>query len=244
MKRNLSLKSKMMCSGALALTAVGGITAPAMAEEPETMKASEIASISAFWSDHGVESSTQDALLSNIEAGILPQSVVGGAEPSDVRVVEAEGSVTTLEIYPDGSITESSAEYPVTFAEEGGESSAARGIANCQSAIGTGYASRNNCNVTGTNGVVTLGFIGSYTLVQGGFDYITNHHTPIVACAPGTCSDPGFTQYVAQETAYSTAGVTATTVYSAADYGSITNILNLIVGNDSGRTTFSPGSIG
>lgn len=33
-------------------------------------------------------------------------------------------------------------------------------------------------------------------------------------------------------------------VYSASDIGSLTHILNLVVGNDTAYTTFSPGSVG
>ena len=218
-----------------------GTAAPSFASSGAVaaLDTAEQADLAAFWTEQGVAASTQADLLDGINAGVLPQSVVGGASPTTETTTDEVGTVTTIQTYPDGSVSVSSTETPYDFDEADGVT-APRAITGCESQIGSGYANRNNCNVSGTNGVVTLGFIASYTLAQGGNDQITNHHTPIVACLPGTCSDPGFTQVVLNETAYSNAGITATTVYSAADYGSITHILNFEVGGDSASTSFSP----
>jgi len=247
MNKNTTRTSRIACAlGAGALLALGALSAPAAATaapatQQSALTATEQSDLAQFWTDNGVDQATQDKLLANVDAGIMPQSVVGGAEPTSTSSTDAEGTTTTTDVYPDGSLSVSSAEYPVTFAE--GEVGT-RAITGCEAVTGSGFAQRNNCNVSGTNGVVSLGFIASYTLVNGGYDYITNHHTPLILlCAPGTCSDPGFTQYVEREGVNGPAGVTMTTVYSAADYGSISNILNLQVGGDAASTSFSPSVI-
>lgn len=126
----------------------------------------------------------------------------------------------------------------------GGDEVESQAIENCTYSGGSGYASYLHCNVSGTNGVVSMGFVASYTLVQGGYDYISNYHTPVIFCIPGNCTEPNFTQVVLNETINGPAGITVTTVYSASDIGSLTHILNLVVGNDTAYTTFSPGSVG
>jgi hypothetical protein len=244
MTRSSVRAKRISCAlGAAFLLVMGGGGVPADAASAPALSATELGDLAEFWSHNGVDAATQQELLIGIHAGTLPQSITGAVSPVSTSTDFTAATATTRVVYPDGSVTVSSVQSP--DAGRGGGEVSPQDILNCTRRTGTGYQSSANCDIRGSNGFVTLGFVASYTLQQGSYDVITDYNTPlIVACVGGTCSDPGFTQAKTREGATGDAGVTMTSVFSRSDVGSISNVLSLVVGHDRATTVFSPASVG
>lgn len=106
------------------------------------------------------------------------------------------------------------------------------GISGRTVTSGSGFTTRTNCLVAGSSGQVSFYFFATYTLVQGGYDYITSTIDPGQSCAwPTSCQMPYRSAFTSRESSTTTAGATYTGHISH-PFGTQTGYLSLVVGRD------------
>ncbi|MEV8214636.1 hypothetical protein [Leifsonia sp. NPDC077715] len=130
-----------------------------------------------------MDQSTVQRLVATFENGGRVDSLTGTEQPARVETAVSAGVKKSVQVYADGSVAVTSQQI---------ESSQARSISGCTVVSGSGFRSYNRCKVAGDNGLVVLGYYASYTLVQGGFDYISSADGIVANCAITTCSNPTF----------------------------------------------------
>lgn len=165
-----SLRAAGAVAVGLALIAGG---APAMAGENDLLTDAAESDIRVFWTDWGVSTQVQDSLIEKIQTGGLPDAVDG--DPVSSYTVEEDGFTKEVFTFSDGSIRVDSMQIP-SIAPAGSVSTFA--VGNCQSSYaGTGYRNFYDCLAESTNGVITMGFRMSYSIVNGGYDSIIAIHS-------------------------------------------------------------------
>lgn len=111
-------------------------------------------------------------------------------------------------------------------------------ISNCTFSSGSGYAVYSNCLVGGNkDGKLSMWFYASYTIVQGGYDSISQTSNPGKSCVwPYSCSTvPWRSSFVSKEASYTKAGATYTMPYDHI-WGDGTAYMNLQVGANTAQS--------
>lgn len=172
--------------GIVAAVLMAGVFAavPAQAAEPAGYQ-----EVRSFWDQYGVDSDTQSKLLDKLEAGQAWDNVAGTAVSS--RVTSSRTADTTIKTFKDGSIT-------VTTQEKAAPSKGGATIQadkqGCTYSSGSGYSRASGCSITNNWGNVQGGFKVSYTLVNGGRDYISSAGSPTTRCVVGDCNSYNVTR--------------------------------------------------
>lgn len=152
------------CVVASAALVFGGSVAASAAEPDPVIEltATQEADIRAWWTDAGVSTEAQDALVANLELGILPQSSTGAA-PVETFTDTADGMARTISVYADGSRRIASQQIPVT-APPTGVTPLGNGITGCTTVSGW----RVNCKVKIEDAVSGSSFIIDWYPATGG----------------------------------------------------------------------------
>ncbi|PWJ62000.1 hypothetical protein B0H03_11323 [Rathayibacter iranicus NCPPB 2253 = VKM Ac-1602] len=111
-------------------------------------------------------------------------------------------------------------------------------IDGCRAQTGSGYF--NSCSITASwsGGVVQLGFVASYSLIQGGYDQIIGTGMTWQRCAGVQCTSPTFTVKKWSEGSSGPAVIRGQSDVSA-PWGSWNAWVALNVGRDHGYATSS-----
>ncbi|MDR2257014.1 MAG: hypothetical protein LBE25_13620 [Arthrobacter sp.] len=194
----MSLKKKFagICMGmGLALAPIAGGLAVAPVAAAETITSSEIAAVTADWTAHGVPSSQQTQLLAKLQSG-QPLDAFKGIAPVATETHETARNVQEIDRFADGSyVVRTLDKAPEAGPRAGGASSGGvtpkASLTGCQSSSGSGYRTFSGCTVANNfSGVINLGFIASYQLVQGQGGKITYVGNATQNCAVVSCSTP------------------------------------------------------
>ncbi|WP_020013401.1 hypothetical protein [Promicromonospora sukumoe] len=197
-----------------------------------------------FWSAAEVSPQVQRRLEAGLREGELPESMLSGSVPVETVSTRQDGNQVDTALFSDGSVTrtlvqeESGAFDPSALGMSEEEFSAMASyngsIKSCKVFSGTGFARREDCAVSGSNGAgIKLGFIADYTLVQGAYnDKITARHTAYQQCNGAVCDAPAWNRWVKEESASRSAMVSMTTRWEVVGVSSGTAELRLIVGKN------------
>lgn len=97
--------ARALATAAVAGALIFGTSMAATADESTPLidlTPAQEAELRAWWTDAAVPSTTQDALLANLERGVLPQSSTG-ADPVTTLTDNVGGMARTIDVYADGS---------------------------------------------------------------------------------------------------------------------------------------------
>lgn len=189
-----------------------------------------------WWAEYNVPQDAQDTLLGALDRGEL-WDAMSGVDPVDVKTRHLATESETVSRYPDGSIVVSTVSAPSDpFAEPLGITPLS--VGDCQSSqIGSGYANRYDCKAVSQSGIVTMGFYISYTLVQGGYDQITEVHSGYAHAETGTVTSPTAKIAKAKENSRGSAWAYVRSQYDAfGGSGSAPVEMRALVGNDKAWT--------
>lgn len=206
----------MVASIALAVSALvlpaGAGTASTVAPVGQTALAPDAeASFRAFLAAYGVDGAVQDSLVATLDAG--GQIDAFGGTPVEVTQTITPTSISTVSTYADGSISATTLEQPgyTTGSQVRGTAPEPLSVGGCTSTVSTTYQrTYQNCDVSSSNGLVTMSFTAGYTLFQGGgrIDYVQNPRA--WSSTYGTAS-----QTLAVTRQYSSGSMPATALHTA-----------------------------
>jgi hypothetical protein len=171
------------------VVAVAGIASPAMASTPQaTLSPSDIASLHSFWSQYGVSTATQAALISEIEAGTPLDASVPGAKPVSETTSTTTTTSTTIDTFADGSIAVVGV-APVK-PTPGVASPLVAGSTSCHINGSTSNSNTYACTVSMNTGIVNLSYNASYTSYASAPSRINSATSFQYVCLAGTCAGP------------------------------------------------------
>jgi hypothetical protein len=189
----------------------------------------------AFWDVRGVDPATQKRLLGEYHSVGFTDAESGQTPVRTTSSVVGD-SIETVNTFADGSIRVDTVQQPQrTLKSEPAWAGGARpsAVENCQATLFSGGENFNNCNVSAVTPAVAIGFYASYTLVQGGYDYIQNKGgSGYEQCFGGVCSVPTFQSWKQSENASGKAYLRYASTYTVG-FITTTNHVRLLVGNDS-----------
>lgn len=186
----------------------------------------------------GMPEPTIDALIAKLDAGQPIDALLPSAEPVSestfIQVGDApyaeDGATVFVRWYTDGSPAVSAVEEAV---EVPSGAIIPFSVQGCSVSSGSGYSNYTGCTVSAWWGTVQSAFRANFTLVQGGYDQITNAYNGWQQCAyPTTCSAP----YESQRKSNENASGPATSRWQqtvTAPWGSWEVWIQLRVGGDS-----------
>lgn len=188
-----------------------------------------------------VAAPVRNELVKTLESGKPIDSLLSTAIPTSTEtfvqngdaVYAAHGSTVTVQRFGDGSVK-------VTAREAAQEIDPTdRSIQGCTVSSGSGYQSFTGCTISGWWGTVQIAFVASYTLVNGGPDYISASGTTWQQCVfPTTCTSPHYSIKKWNEDVNGPAVLRGTSDVTAS-WGSWQVWMQLNVGGDSGWDTSS-----
>lgn len=238
-----------MAAIAVALLLSAGSIAPASAVTAGPNPTFDTVRADDFLSHYGASPTVRQNIIAGLKEGRLPLSSVPGARPVTSRVQPSGAFVETVTTFADGSISvasvqvlpgdvvdPSAAVLAITLPSTKG--TVAGTITGCSVTTGSGYSTRTGCLVKGSTVTVDNWFYATYTYVQGAHnDYITSTYNAGASCG-FSCSIPSRSNFVANETAYTTAGATFRGSW-ANPFTTATTYLTLTVGNNTSSAAFS-----
>ncbi|WP_277212173.1 hypothetical protein [Isoptericola croceus] len=216
---------------ALALSA-----APASAA-PEELSDSDHEELTQFFDENGVSLAVQDELFEKLERGEMWDSM-SEMEPESTTRESVANVVKITSVFADGSISVEEVEKPSKpISGEIGP----LGVGSCQSSsTGSGYANRYDCRASASTGIMTMGFYISYTLVQGGYDQITDVHSPFRSIKTGTATTAKLSLVKSRENSSGSAWAKAVSTYTGfAGSPSGTYEMRALVGKDTAWTRWA-----
>lgn len=236
---NVSRRFRNACAAVAAVALILGSATSAQAESshPAILTNSEVTALAEFWTEHNVDPKVQDDLIAGIHTGTLPDSLTGNAVPSVTEESSDAGWDSTIYTFDDGSVVEAQLEIaePAPLAQPRVAPSSA--INKCTVTSGSGFRTYKDCKVQGNSGITGFGFYLSYTLVQGGNDYILESYGPTKMCVwPAACDQPFKDRVKLREDAGGVAGVSYGMAWSAGASG--TSYLTVKVGRDSAKVVY------
>lgn len=174
----------------------------------------------------GVDAATQDTIIANLIQGVLPESDLPGSVPASETTTTLNGFQTQRFVYADGSVKETQVQIA--------SNPKLRGLSGCSTSSGTGYTSYIGCSVTNVTALVTMGYLATFTIVQGGYnDYIYSVSNPLATCRLGACSNYDLRIPKPQETTSGDAWAMFTVLYTLySGLGSSNYSLTLNVGHN------------
>jgi hypothetical protein len=237
----MSTKIARMTMGACA---VGGILAgmlamPAAANaSTPTLDAAGTAKLEAFWSEYSVPEATQARLLEGVNDGKMMVSDLQSEEPITSKTIERVTDTAVVSTYSDGSISVTTQQKPVVWAPKPGTvTTQGSSITGCSVTSGSGFRGFANCKVQGNSGLIGFGYYLSYTLVQGGNDYIRESYGATTQCVyPAACDQPFKDRQKLKEDAAGNAGVSYGMHASLGT--TVTYYLTTNVGHDAASSKF------
>lgn len=206
----------------------------------------DIKSLNEFFNTYNVKEETQNQLIAKLKKGELWDSINKNENPVgtyEVPSKENENIVETVSTYKDGSISvaaveptiveDFSSEIPTNiitpFAVDPGTVTGGSGYKNFQKAKAYVYA-----------GVANAHFYANFTLVQGGYDKISNVYDYKIVGVGGTASYDNLKITRATETSSNKASAKLDFTWNAFNGASSTTCwLKLNVGKDTYGTTYS-----
>ncbi len=141
--------------------------------------------VRAFFTEYGVDSDTQDALVASMEAGDLIDALKSGQEPVSSQTQIKDGFEETVLTYADGSVGVTAMEIPQPAPTTG---VSARAISGCTVHSGAGWASSTNCKVSHTAAYASLSFYANYQQTASGGS-ISNIRDSSISATFGSVSD-------------------------------------------------------
>lgn len=148
-------------------------------EQQQNLTENEKAELRSFWSSYSVDQETQESLIAKYEeTGHIDAN---DANNSPIEVIEGEEKIETFQ---DGSIRVSGVEA----SEDVGETDLFAVDPGSVSS-GSGYRSFTGARVYHNTGTINASFYADFTLVQKGYDRITNARDEKVTVIGGTQSN-------------------------------------------------------
>lgn len=215
--RNLGMKCLLVSTtAAVVFAGVAGPASAAPSAEPKAidLSAESVAQLTDTWTQYGVATEVQQRLIEKFEAGGGLDSM-SSASPVSSKTTKTDLSIDTVNTFADGSISAFSVERPAKVAKGGVSTNAVGGC----SGGGTGNI-YTGCSVTGTFGVVSLGFYAGYTLSSTGNARINSWTSGTSASLPGVVvSAPAFEVIRQVQSGSTAAQVNLTTNWSYVTVG-------------------------
>ncbi|MFE5309535.1 hypothetical protein [Isoptericola sp. NPDC056605] len=211
--------------------------APAASASPEELSSSDREELSQFLNENGVSPAVQEELFQKLEHGEMWDSM-SEMEPVSTTSATDANVVKVTSVFADGSISVEEVEKP-------GEASpgqvAPLSVGGCQSSSsGSGYVSRYDCKASASTGIMTMGFYISYTLVQGGYDYIFDVHSPFRSVVTGTATTAKASIVKARENSTGSSWAKSVSTYTGfAGAPSGTYEMRALVGKDTAWTRWA-----
>ncbi|WP_460739307.1 hypothetical protein [Microbacterium neimengense] len=175
------------------------------ASATSTTTTADAAAFEEFYDRYGVDEATQSALLEQLDAGEILDSMTSGAEPVTTYERDSAQQTEFVSVFEDGSISVTGFEKPVEEVDEGAVGT--RAVSDCTSYSGGGYASYANCLVSNGNGTMSLQFRADYSRWASGAS-ISNARDAQVVAHYGTATAPTLTTVRASATPQQEAVVT------------------------------------
>lgn len=225
----------LLCVGAIAPT-----SAAASAEEQWDEMRAGYASL-------GTPEGTVDALVEKLNSGQPVDAFLGGAPVSTYTFTQigdgplaSDGEEVTVSTFPDGSANTVAVDAATVLDLPAGEITPMAESGGCRVQTGSGYSNFNSCSITASwsGGVVQLGFVASYSLIQGGYDQIIGTGMTWQRCGGVQCTSPTFTVKKLSEGTSGPAVLRGQSDVSA-PWGSWNAWVALNVGRDHGYATSS-----
>lgn len=235
-----------LASTALAAALLCVLPTAAQADTPDALPDAVVQELKAFWSDNDVNASVQRELVTGIENGKLPLSLVPTTKPVERTATVVNGFNRTTETFADGSIRLAEVQTVDGYIAEPHDFEATpmaaptASISGCRISSGSGYSNYDNCLVRGTTGAVTNWFYASWTYVQGAYnDQLRSTSNPGQTCNwPYSCTIPSRSAFVGQERSWTAAGATYTGTANTGT-SSQTTYLNLEIKANGSRAWFT-----
>jgi hypothetical protein len=224
----------------LAATGVAGATAAnadAPSPSPFVLSQADTERLATFLTDNGVPADTQVALLDKLEAGGTWDSMAGKA-PVSITTSSDGSEKRTISTYADGSIVVDTMQLPTPAATPTPGTITPMDVKNCRStAGGSGYVNFYDCQASSSTGLMVMGFNISYSIVNGGYDKITNVNSPYREASPGTATAPVLGIKKATENASGSAWASIVSTYTGPTGSpSGTYEMRALVGNNTAWT--------
>lgn len=109
----------MLSIAALAAGLVGAVPAAANESSALSFPSDTREELAATMQSLGIDATTAESLIVKLENGILPDSISAETPPASVETYAEDGSEITRYVYPDGSVSITSVEFPSTSAQPG-----------------------------------------------------------------------------------------------------------------------------
>lgn len=224
----------------------------ASAVEPDADWSDDAVELYEFMLVNGSEPDVAATVVERYDNGIMPDSVAGASDVVSEASVPVENGEATVSTYADGSVSVAGYQTaPGDFELPGTEGDpivdptsgmiGTRAIQGCRTSGGSGYRTFRDCAVSGSNKLIHMGFHADYTLVQGGYDYISKVYSPFQACVGFVCDTPYESKTIKKETSSTLAYSRYYMRYTIANGGSNTARLWLRVGENRTSTKFASG---
>lgn len=188
----------------------------------------------------GIDEETQNKLINKLINGEVWDSLNPKClekVPKSFFNISFDNPINRYE-FPDGSVIEVGIKFPEGFELDNIER--AGSISGGTSSSGTGYSSIKGAEIYRYAGMYSLGFYADFTLVNGGYDYISNVYSPWTKSAASNITYPELLIYSKNE---SISGPARAELRAQVDYlgivGSETVWVTLNVGNNQAWVTSS-----
>lgn len=202
---------KKMAGSAVGLLAAAtialGSVAPAAADTPDGHDWNQLR---AWFTVYGVSAGHQNELIATLDSGGVLDSMRAGGVPVKEQLVESDNATTTITTFADHSVSVGTVEKP---APTDGSSNQPRAISGCSTYSSGGAVSYQNCQVSQSNGTVTLEFKADYSRWASGAS-IANWRDANAIVNYGSATTPDWSFIRSSATVTTPATVTAHSRYT------------------------------
>ncbi|NYK09420.1 hypothetical protein [Leifsonia naganoensis] len=204
MRKTLAGVSAALIAATLSVATI----TPALADTPESQDWSQQRE---WFSDYGVSAAHQNTLIETLDAGGVIDSMRSGAVPIDEKVIESAEATTTITTFADFSVSVGTVQKPT---ENPGKAIQPRAIAGCSTYSSGGAVSYQNCQISQSNGTVTMKFKADYSRWASGAS-ISNWREANAVVNYGSATTPDWSFIRSTATVTTPATVTAHSRYTS-----------------------------
>jgi hypothetical protein len=186
-----------------------GLSTSIYADENQTNKINiteeEETQLVTFLHENGIDDKTADKLINKFKKGIMWDSLkeeYKNMEPTSI-IESPDGTVIKKFVYPDGSVSVNTLVVPKYLEQSSDDQTIGTQYVGGGTWIsGTGYRTCIGAHVSFNYGLISGAFDTDFTLVDGGYDYISRVYNPQAHIIGGSISDVSLTITRATESAY------------------------------------------
>lgn len=242
-------------SCAIAIGLGAGVMSPALASNTNLGTSPSAAQIE-LWEMLDVSAPQIKKLAQKVSSGVTLDADKEDRSAVSRDIETVAGYIETTETFEDGSVAFSFIETPEAIPLEASDEvkMTIKLVSNDKSYLpiahpasvgsclggnsGSGYATWRDCRVAGTSGSVSIYFRATYTIVNGGYDTITDTNSPSHFVEGGTATRPYLKINRPKETASAGAQATAKTVFTRWSGSSSEHVLALNVRGNTAWTSW------